>query len=342
MKYIGCDAHIATCSFHVVDEKGITLDSRTITTNGTLLVDYLRGVSGEKKLVVEETNLSRWLYGILKDEVNEMVVCNPGHNRLLEQGPKNDRSDSFKLAELLRGGFISPVFHQADSREELRDLISGYGDLIGDFVRLKNRYKALFRSEGLNKRGTLIYGDESFLKELKPGPKRFVGKNVYERIVVLESQRVEYVKEMNRQAKKYPEIRLLKTIPGIGTIQASKIVSTVVTPERFANKYKFFSYCGLVNHKRESGGKCYGQSQAQGNGTLKSVFKMAGWTVLRGTSSLRRDYDRMLTKGITNQNAHNAVCRKIAAIALAVWRKKEKYDDRYQEDLKRRAKTNQP
>ncbi len=44
MKYIGCDAHITTCSFHVVDEKGITLDSRTMMTNGTLLVDYLRGI----------------------------------------------------------------------------------------------------------------------------------------------------------------------------------------------------------------------------------------------------------------------------------------------------------
>jgi transposase len=342
MKYIGCDAHITSCSFHVVDEKGVTLDSRRIMTNGTLLVDYVRGIPGEKMLVVEETNLSRWLYGMLRDEVSKMVVCNPVHNRLLETGPKNDRTDSYKLAELLRGGFIKEVFHQADSREDLRDLVSGYSDLIGDFVRLKNRYKALFRSEGLNKRGTLVYRDESFLKELERGPKRFVGENVYERIVVLESQRVQFVKEMERQAKKYPELRLLKTIPGIGTIHACKIVSVVVTPERFANKYKFFSYCGLVNHRRESDGQYYGQRQAQGNRTLKGVFKMAGHTVLQGTSSLRRDYDRMLTKGVNHEAAYNAVCRKIAAIVLAVWKKKEKYDDRYQENLKRRAKTNQP
>lgn len=342
MKYIGCDAHIATCSFHVVDQRGVTLDSRTIATNGTLLVDYVRGINGEKKLVVEETNLARWLYGILRHEVTEMVVCNPTRNRLLEQGPKNDRTDSYKLAELLRGGFISSVFHQGDGRECMRDLVSGYNDLIGDFVRLKNRYKALYRSEGLNKQGTVIYADESFLKELEAGPKRFVGQSVYDRIVVLESQRVEYVQEMERQAKKYPEIRLLKTIPGIGTIHACKIVSAVVTPERFENKYKFFSYCGLVNHRRESDGKYYGQKQAQGNGTLKGVFKMAGQTVLRGTSSLRRDYDRLLTKGVHHQAAHNAICRKIAAIVLAVWRKKEKYNDRYQEDSKRSEKTNQP
>jgi transposase len=342
MKYIGCDAHITTCSFHVMDEKGVTLDSRTMVTNGTLLVDYLRGISGEKKLVVEETNLSRWLYSLLSREVTEMVVCNPVHNRLLEQGPKNDPIDSFKLAQLLRGGFVSPVFHLGDSREELRDLVSGYIDLIGDFVRLKNRYKSLFRSEGLNKTGKLIYSDESFLKELHKGPKRFVAQNVYERIGTLEAQRIKYVREMEKQAKKYPEIRLLKTIPGIGTIHACKIVSIVVTPERFTSKHKFFSYCGLVNHSRKSGGEDYGQKKAQGNRTLKSVFRMAGHTVLRGTSCLRRDYDRLRTKGIRNDAAYNAVCRKIAAMTLAVWRKKEKYDDHYQENLERRAKTNQP
>ena len=342
MKYIGCDAHITTCSFHVVDEKGVSLDSRTMVTNGALLVDYLRGIHGEKTLVLEETNLSRWLYSILRREVTEMVVCNPLHNRLLEEGSKNDRSDSLKLAQLLRGGFVAPVFHQGDSREDLRDLVSGYVDLIGDFVRLKNRYKALFRSNGLNKTGTLVYSDESFLEELQKGPKQFVARHVYERIVTMEAQRVKYKQEIEKQARKYPEIKLLKTIPGIGPIQACKIVSVVVTPDRFENKYKFFSYSGLVNHSRDSGGKNYGQKKAQGNRTLKCVFRMAGRSALRGTSFLRRDYDRMLTKGISHENAYNAVCRKIAALALAVWKKKEKYNDHYQESLERRTKQNQP
>ena len=128
---------------------------------------------------------------------------------------------------------------------------------------------------------------------------------------------------MEKQARKYPEIKLLKTIPGIGTIHACKIVSMLVTPERFENKYKFFSYCGLVSHRRESAGKYYGQKSAQGNRILKGVFRMAG-------------------RGISDKNAYNAVCRKIAALVLAVWRKKEKYDDHFSEGLKRRAKTNQP
>ena len=81
----------------------------------------------------------------------------------------------------------------------------------------------------------------------------------------MEKQRLQFVQEMKRQEKKFPEILFLKTIPGIKTIQACKIVAMVVTPDRFPSKYKFFSYCGLVKHPRGSGGQDYGKNKGWGN-----------------------------------------------------------------------------
>lgn len=338
MRYIGCDAHIASCTLHVIDGEGKSVDWSTMETNGAKLVSYLRGISGEKKLAVEESNLSRWLCSILSTEVQEMIVCNPLRNRLLGHGPKTDRVDALKLAQLLRGGFLQPVFHQGGPREELRDLVSGYLDLIQDFVRSKNRYKALFRSRGIQKKGAMVYADESFLKDLGKGPKHFVGEKIYERILAMEGQRALYVEEMKRQEKRFQEIRFLKTIPGIKTIQACKIVAAVVTPERFLNKYKFFSYCGLVKHNCESAGRHYGKREGHGNPVLKGVFRTAGQVALRGSSSLRKNYDRLLTKGVSHHAAYNATCRKIASLVLTVWKKKEKYKD----DLKKTDKKIQP
>jgi len=162
MKYIGCDSHISSCTFSVLNEKGVMMDNRTIETNGATLVSYLRSIPGSKKIVLEETGLARWLYSLFTPEVDECIVCDPLKNRLLGHGAKNDDIDSFKLADLLRGGFLKPVFHQGDSREELRDLMHGYVSLTKDFVRLKNRYKALFRNEGIKKTGESFYNDESF------------------------------------------------------------------------------------------------------------------------------------------------------------------------------------
>ena len=52
-----------------------------MASNGRLLVKYLRGREGVKKLTVEEGELSNWLYEIVRPEVDELIVCNPGANK---------------------------------------------------------------------------------------------------------------------------------------------------------------------------------------------------------------------------------------------------------------------
>ena len=55
---------------------------------------------------------------------------------------------------------------------------------------------------------------------------------------------------------------------------------------------------------------------------------MAAYSALQGTHGLRKYYDRLMSKGTEHKHAVNAVARRIAAISLAVWRKKEKYNDK--------------
>ncbi|MEK7846218.1 MAG: hypothetical protein AAB257_04560, partial [Nitrospinota bacterium] len=83
-KYIGLDAHSSTCTFNVTDERGLEIDNTTIETNGRLLVKYLRGIEGIKKLTFEECELSSWLYEILSSEVEELIVCNPVANKVYQ------------------------------------------------------------------------------------------------------------------------------------------------------------------------------------------------------------------------------------------------------------------
>ena len=80
-KYIGMDAHSSTCRFCVTDERGLEIDEREMATNGRLIVDYIKGIEGKKKLTFEESEMSQWFYGILKREVDELIVCNPVHNQ---------------------------------------------------------------------------------------------------------------------------------------------------------------------------------------------------------------------------------------------------------------------
>ena len=54
---------------------------------------------------------------------------------------------------------------------------------------------------------------------------------------------------------------------------------------------------------------------------------MAAHSALLGDNSLKKYYEHLLSKGVHETDACNAVSRKIAAISLSVWRHKKKYDD---------------
>ena len=138
-KYIGLDAHSSTCTFNVTDERGMEVDNTTIESNGRLLVKYVRGIEGVKKLTFEECELSAWLYEILRPEVDELIVCNPVANKDYKK-IKTDKMDARRLSKLLRGGFLISVYHDGSKREQFRSLMSGYQDFIEEGVRLKNRY----------------------------------------------------------------------------------------------------------------------------------------------------------------------------------------------------------
>jgi hypothetical protein len=50
------------------------------------------------------------VYDLLQPHVSKIVVCDPRRNALLKEGSKSDRIDARKLAELLRGGLLQPIY----------------------------------------------------------------------------------------------------------------------------------------------------------------------------------------------------------------------------------------
>jgi len=326
MNFIGLDAHSSSCTMCVTDARGREIENITFETNGKSIKNYLRSIEGTKKLTFEECELSRWLYGVINPEVDELIICNPAANAQYKKA-KTDKLDARKLAKLLRGEFLTPVFQDGSERERLRNLMSSYQDIVEEGVRLKNRYKSLYRKTGKRIKGTVMYNDESLLEGLSRDDDRFIGEHMFKLLTSLEQTRQDYIKEISRCSKSFKEIKYIKSIPGIGDIQAAKIVSQVVNPSRFESKYKFYSYCGLVRHIQESADKKYGSKRGWGNLTLKCVYKMAGQSVLKGTSRLRIYYDALRKRGLSHDNASNAVSRKIAAIILSVWKHSKRYDE---------------
>jgi transposase len=326
------DAHSRTSTFVVLGKSGKVLRRGRARTQEDELLDFIRSVKGGKKLTFEEGVMSQWLYSLFKDEVDELVVCQPQEKR----GAKTDEIDAGELADLLRVDRLKSVFHEDSDLMHLRTLVSGYGDVIQELTRAKSRYKALFRQVAIPTDGSGFYESTEMLDLLDTDVRRYVACTLFEQIALLEEQRRGYVERFEANVRRYKPIKLLTSIPGIGPVRANQIVAIVVTPYRFPTKYKFFSYAMLTKHNRISDGKSYGKKRVYGQTVLKAVFKSAVRPAMRSNTAFRRKYDAMREAGKPDKAARNAVAKKIAATVLGVWKSGKKYNDKQTEVTRRR------
>src|SRR5271165_861305 len=172
IKYIGLDVHRDTISVAVLNADGKLVMQSVIATHASALLDFIHGVRGTLQVTFEEGTHSAWLYDLLVRRVEKLVVCNPRKNALLKSGSKSDAIDAHKLADLLRAGMLSPVYHGERSGLEVQHLARSYTMLTEDTTRVMNRLKAVFRGQAVVCAGKRLYGRrhrQEYLAELGTG-----------------------------------------------------------------------------------------------------------------------------------------------------------------------------
>lgn len=280
---------------------------------------YLKNLKGRKILAVEETTTSQWLYTELRDYVDKIVICDPHRNKLLNEGAKTDKIDACKLVQLLKAGLMKEVFHSSDKFLYFRRIVSGYEDLVKSGVRLKNQRYGLLRACGKN-------GYEPKGVKLNSRQEQFVLECTDRQIDRYEDEKKGYEKEFECLCKKHPEIRHQKSLPGIGIINAVKIVSRVVTPYRFDNKGHYLSYSGLIKLEKTSGGRSYGKKTPRYCRQLKSVYKSGVLAAIGGNNPINDYYEHLIKeKGYSPHVARNKSCRRLAILSLGVFKSGKKY-----------------
>ena len=125
-KYIGLDVHQATIVVAVMDSTGKLVMESILETEAATILQFFAGLRGTLSVTFEEGTWSAWLYDLLNPHVDQLVVCNPRKNALLKDGNKSDRIDARKLAELLRGNQLKPVYHGETGVRMLRELSRSY------------------------------------------------------------------------------------------------------------------------------------------------------------------------------------------------------------------------
>ena len=148
-KYIGLDVHQATIVVAVMDSAGKLVMESILETKAATILQFFAGLRGTLWVTFEEGTWSAWLYDLLNPHVDKLVVCNPRKNALLKDGNKSDRIDARKLAELLRGNQLKPVYHGETGVRMLRELSRSYLTIVKDLSRVISFRHAVFLGRGM-------------------------------------------------------------------------------------------------------------------------------------------------------------------------------------------------
>jgi len=341
-KYIGMDVHQATTVVAVLDADGRVIAETIVPTEASAIIRLLESLSGPLHVTFEETTQAEWLYQVVRTYVSEVVVCDPRRNKLLSEGSKADKSDARKLAELLRTGMLRSVYHGHDGTRKLKQLVRGYETLTSDMQRTMARLKAMYRGRGIPTPGRSVYQSkqrEQWLQLLSEPGMRERASWLYEQLDYLRPLRREAKRAMLAESRKHRAVGVLRTIPQLGAIRAARIVATVDNPHRFRTRHQFWSYNGLavVTHMSSEyeikGGQAVRSRKpiaTRGlnrncNRHMKEVFIGAA-TGGSQTEPYRSYLQSLQNRGIRKEMARLTLARKIAAVALTIWKKGETFD----------------
>src|SRR6201982_1162939 len=205
-KYIGMDVHTESISIAVRNGAGKIVMECVIETKASMMLEFINGLRGDLQVTFEEGTWAAWLYDLLKPHVTELVVCNPRRNALLKEGSKSDRIDAKKLAELLRNGSLSAVYHGEHGLRMLKELSRSYLTISKDLGRVMNRLKALYRGWAIPCAGTQVYAphyrSECLAKIHEAGVRRRA-ELYYQQLDALRLVRQQARKELLVEAKKH-------------------------------------------------------------------------------------------------------------------------------------------
>src|SRR5437016_7387298 len=343
VKYIGMDVHKEAISIAVMNSAGKIVMECVIETKASTILQFIDGLHGDLRVTFEEGTWAAWLFDLLKPHVTEVVVCNPRKNALLKDGSKSDRIDARKLADLLRGNYLKPVYHGEHGLRMLKELSRTYLAISKDLVRVMNRLKALYRGWGIACSGRSVYAPNQravWLKKITEPGVRLRAEYFYQQLDTLQRLRREARRHLLSESRKHSATKILSQIPTIGPIRAALLVALIQTPHRFRTKRQLWAYSGLAVETHDSAQYRYLAGQLQRskkpqqlrglnrnhNHDLKAIFKGAATKASSGAGPFHDFYEALLTKGMRPSMARLTLARKIAAITLIVWKKGAHFD----------------
>lgn len=341
VKYIGFDMDCNKTVACVV-ESGKKDYFQTLGSDIASMQKFLkaqRSPGTELWLCFEISGSAGFIYDSLEGYADIIKVANPYKATwIYRTAKKNDFLDARKLAVLMSIGELPEVYMPSKEIRQWRSLINHRKKLVDGACQLKNRIRAIIKSQGLN-RGCYTGGlwtkrNRIWLKSLYDNQMgfdywRLELSNFISSLESLEHQIFNTTAYLDRKLESEPGAKLLTSIPGVGPRTAEAILAYTDDISRFGNYKKYCSYFGLTPKLDQSGMTTrLGHISKQGPAVVRWVLCESSWKVVRYVPAMKRFYERVMAGQKSRKKiAIVAVCRKMVCIMRAMLNSGELFNE---------------
>lgn len=291
---------------------------------------FRRHFEGEprQRIALECGTHSPWVSRLLKTLGHQVLVANPRKlPAITASQSKNDRNDAEQLARLAASDpkLLSPVRHRSLQRQQDLNLIQARATLVRARTMIVNALRGLVKSQGAR---LPVCSTESLPGRAAAAIPPVLGNvatPLIEQVARLNQQIGGMDRQIEKLGEKYPEIAVLRTVPGVGPVVAAAYVLTLDRPDAAPNR-SAGAFLGLRPGQEQSG-----DSDPQlrisraGDTYLRSLLVQSAQYILGRfgpDSALRRWGLKLAASGGKRgkKRAIVAVARKLAVLLHSMWR----------------------
>ena len=333
---IGCDAHKQFSVFVTIDGKGKTSPAVRVEHHRQQYIDFLHSLPPASEIALEATGHWYWMVDEMEKAGHRPHLANPTEaKKRMGKTNKTDALDAKGFAILLHNGTLPESWIPPGELRDRRELLRTRMALRDLRSALKHRIHAAIDRYGLQATGISdLFGVKGrvYIDTTLDKLPRDTAAMIRVQLTSLDQLEIQIEEIEHRIAdalKPSPEVRLLRTIPGIGEILAPLVWLEIGEVERFPRAENLASYAGLVPRIIASGGRIrHGGTCRNVNQYLKWGFVEAATCAVR-LRAYRDGHVGLLYHRLAPAKGHGraivAVARHLAEASYWVLRKQQPY-----------------
>lgn len=330
----GIDLHAKSMYVCVMNRDGEILVHRNIRNND---FDYFLKVVDPYRqdltVACECTFNWYWLCDACHEAEIHFVLGHALYMKLIHgTKTKNDKVDSRKIADLLRGNLLPKAYCCSAERRPVRELLRRRIYMMRERAALLAHISAAVQVHGQD---TLTKDEKHKKNRQEAIPNRFCHdllKLSMEADLALAEKLDEQIAKMEQAIVAHTkltasvEFNILKSAPGIGNMLALIILYEVDDINRFPTVGDFCNYSRLAPNSTESAGKIVGkQGRRMGNQYLKWAFSQAVSLTKRGDSPLKKHIDT-LTARYGKAKANSILAHRLGRAVYFMLKRRRVFD----------------